>query len=50
MSPGDVALDAIGAMNGWHLHTDGVHLNRVGGKILAKLVQEFVEQPIGVSE
>jgi len=36
--------DEIAAMNGWHLHTDGVHLNSAGGKILAKLVQEFVEQ------
>ena len=42
--------DEIAAMNGWHLHTDGVHLNSVGGKILAKLVQEFVEQSTGVSE
>lgn len=35
--------DEIAAMNGWHIHTDGVHLNSVGGKILAKLVREFVE-------
>ena len=42
--------DEIAAMNGWHLHTDGVHLNSAGGKILAKLVQEFVEQSTGVPE
>jgi lysophospholipase L1-like esterase len=41
--------DEIATMNGWHLHTDGVHLNSVGGKILSKLVQEFVEQSSGVS-
>ncbi len=42
--------DEIAAMNGWHLHTDGVHLNSVGGKILANLVQEFVERSTNVSE
>jgi lysophospholipase L1-like esterase len=39
--------DEIAAMNGWHLHTDGVHLNSVGGAIVAKLVQEFVAPPMG---
>jgi lysophospholipase L1-like esterase len=42
--------DEIAAMNGWHLHTDGVHLNSVGGQFLAKLVQEFIEQSTGVSK
>lgn len=36
--PDDVAL-----LNGWRFHTDGVHLNRRGGMILADLVQEFIE-------
>jgi|GEM_PF-3993881 len=45
--------DEIAAMNGWHLHTDGVHLKSVVGEIPAKLIQEFeefVEQSTGVSE
>lgn len=36
--------DEIAAKNGWRIHTDGVHLNHIGGQILAKLVQEFVER------
>lgn len=43
--------DEIAAKNGWNIHTDGVHLNGAGGEILAKLVQEFVEESTtGVSE
>lgn len=42
--------DQIAALNGWHFHADGVHLNSVGGKILAKLVREFVEQSPSVSK
>ncbi len=36
------SLDEIGRRNGWQLHTDGIHLNSRGGKILADLVQEFL--------
>jgi len=41
--------DQIADLNGWNFHADGVHLNSVGGKILAKLVREFIEQPPPVS-
>jgi hypothetical protein len=43
-------LDKIAERNGWQFHTDGIHLNGRGGKILARLAQEFVvarEMPIG---
>jgi lysophospholipase L1-like esterase len=36
--------DEIGQMNGWLLHTDGVHLNSRGGMIIAELVQKFIRQ------
>lgn len=36
------SLDEIGRRNGWFLHTDGIHLNSRGGKLLADLVQEFL--------
>ncbi|MBN1217338.1 MAG: hypothetical protein JXM69_00295 [Anaerolineae bacterium] len=35
-------LDEVGQQSGWRFHTDGLHLNSYGGKILADLVQEFV--------
>ncbi|MBW8812660.1 MAG: SGNH/GDSL hydrolase family protein [Caulobacterales bacterium] len=35
--------DDIGRSNGWRLHSDGVHLNSVGGMIAAELVQAFLE-------
>jgi lysophospholipase L1-like esterase len=35
-------LDEIAQRNGWQFHTDGIHLNSRGGKILADLVQQFV--------
>jgi lysophospholipase L1-like esterase len=34
--------DEIGSLNGWRFHRDGIHLNSIGGKILADLVQEFI--------
>jgi lysophospholipase L1-like esterase len=34
--------DEIAQMNGWRLHTDGVHLNSQGGMIIADLVQKFI--------
>jgi lysophospholipase L1-like esterase len=36
--------DEIARMNGWRFHTDGVHLNRRGGMIVANLVQEFIAE------
>jgi lysophospholipase L1-like esterase len=42
------SLDEIGHRNGWRLHTDGLHLNSRGGKILADLVQEFISTGTGV--
>jgi lysophospholipase L1-like esterase len=39
--------DAIGQMNGWQLHRDGIHLNSRSGKILADLVQEFLDTEPG---
>ena len=42
------SLDEIGHRNGWHLHTDGLHLNSRGGKILADLVQEFISKETGI--
>jgi lysophospholipase L1-like esterase len=39
-------LDQLAARNGWHFHTDGIHLNPAGGKILADLVQEFLDTPL----
>src|SRR5262249_27437584 len=36
------SLDKIAGRNGWRFHTDGIHLNSRGGKILADLVQPFV--------
>src|ERR1700733_3495516 len=35
--------DEIAQMNGWRFHTDGVHLNRRGGTIVAAIVQQFIE-------
>ena len=34
--------DEIGKKNGWHYHVDGIHLNSIGGNILANLVQKFI--------
>jgi lysophospholipase L1-like esterase len=36
------SLDEIGERNGWRFHTDGIHLNSRGGKIVADVVQAFV--------
>jgi lysophospholipase L1-like esterase len=35
--------DEVAQLNGWQLHTDGVHLNSRGGMIVADLVQEFID-------
>jgi len=34
--------DEIGQLNGWRFHRDGIHLNSRSGKLLADLVQEFL--------
>ncbi len=34
--------DEIGKLNGWCFHRDGIHLNSRSGKLLADLVQEFL--------
>jgi hypothetical protein len=36
--------DEVAQLNGWKLHTDGVHLNSRGGMIVADLVQEFIDR------
>lgn len=35
--------DQVASMNGWRLHSDGIHLNSRGGLILADLVQTFID-------
>jgi lysophospholipase L1-like esterase len=37
--------DEVARINGWRFHTDGVHLNSLGGMILADLAQEFIDEP-----
>ncbi|HXS85926.1 MAG TPA: hypothetical protein VN741_09850 [Mycobacterium sp.] len=29
--------------NGWQFHVDGIHLNTRGGRILAEVVQQFLD-------
>jgi lysophospholipase L1-like esterase len=36
------SLDDIAERNGWRFHTDGIHLNTLGGRIVADTLQEFV--------
>jgi hypothetical protein len=38
------STDEIAQMNGWSFHTDGVHLNRRSGWIVAELVQRFLDE------
>jgi lysophospholipase L1-like esterase len=38
------STEEIAQMNGWSFHTDGVHLNRRGGLIVAELVQRFLDE------
>jgi lysophospholipase L1-like esterase len=35
--------DQVASLNGWRLHSDGIHLNSRGGMILADLVQSFID-------
>ena len=37
------SFEQIANVNGWVFHTDGIHLNRRGGMILADLVQAFLD-------
>jgi lysophospholipase L1-like esterase len=37
--------DAIGQLNGWRYHRDGIHLNSRSGKLVAELVHEFLQTP-----
>jgi lysophospholipase L1-like esterase len=37
------STDDIAAANGWRLHSDGIHLNRRAGLIVAEIAQEFVD-------
>jgi lysophospholipase L1-like esterase len=36
--------DEIGRRNGWKFHSDGIHLNRRAGLVVARLIQEFVRE------
>jgi hypothetical protein len=36
------SVERIAERNGWRFHTDGIHLNTRGGRIVADTVQEFV--------
>jgi hypothetical protein len=40
-----VASDEITERNGWRFHTDTIHPNSRGGKMLADLVQRFTRRP-----
>jgi lysophospholipase L1-like esterase len=35
--------EEVAAANGWRLHTDGIHLNRRAGLIVAEIVQAFID-------
>jgi hypothetical protein len=35
--------DQVASLNGWRLHSDGIHLNSRGGMILVDLVQAFID-------
>jgi len=39
--------DQVASLNGWRLHSDGIHLNSRGGMILADLVQAFIDGAMG---
>jgi lysophospholipase L1-like esterase len=40
--------DEIGQLNSWTFHRDGIHLNSRSGRILADLIQQFLDTPAGV--
>lgn len=35
--------DEVAQLNGWRFHSDGIHLNSRGGKIVADLIQQFID-------
>ncbi len=37
------SFDQISRINGWEFHIDGIHLNSKGGRILAEVVQQFLD-------
>ena len=39
------SFDQISQSNGWEFHVDGIHLNTNGGRILAEVVQQFLDSP-----
>ena len=39
------SFDEISRINGWEFHIDGIHLNTKGGRILAEVVQQFLDSP-----
>ena len=39
------SFDEISQKNGWEFHIDGIHLNTRGGRILADVVQQFLDSP-----
>jgi len=39
------SFDQISQANGWEFHIDGIHLNTNGGRILTKVVQQFLDSP-----
>ena len=41
--------DEIGQLNGWYYHRDGLHLNSRSGKLVADLVQQFLDTPTGLT-
>ncbi len=42
------SVDDVGAKNGWRFHTDGIHLNSRGGRILADAVEEFLRSEVAL--
>jgi lysophospholipase L1-like esterase len=42
-------IDQVARLNGWHFHSDGIHLNERGGLIAAELIQSYLnEVPLDV--
>ena len=39
------AVSTRSQKNGWEFHIDGIHLNTRGGRILADVVQQFLDSP-----
>lgn len=39
------SVDDVAARNGWRLHSDGVHLNSRGGRLVVDSLQTFIDEP-----